>query len=153
MPKKNCTQCFKLKDLSEFSPNKAMKLGIQSACKECQKLTRRIYYKKYKKTIDAKQNEYRKANPDKVRFALIKTNYGMTETEYRKLLNDQNNRCAICRTKNPGAKGKWFHVDHSHKTKKIRGLLCTKCNQGLGYFNDDPIALRCAADYIEDGDK
>ena len=45
--------------------------------------------------------------------------------------------------------GKRLAVDHCHKTGKIRGLLCTKCNIGLGYFNDDVILLKNSIRYLE----
>jgi hypothetical protein len=40
-------------------------------------------------------------------------------------------------------------IDHCHKTRTVRGLLCGKCNVGLGYYDDNPAFLRKAADYIE----
>ena len=59
----------------------------------------------------------------------------------------QNNACAICqKTFETDAD---YHVDHCHATKKIRGLLCPGCNRGLGCFQDNPTALRQAANYVE----
>lgn len=55
-------------------------------------------------------------------------------------------KCAICGR----APEEGFHlaIDHSHASGEIRGLLCNRCNTGLGYFEDDPIRLRAAAQYL-----
>lgn len=77
--------------------------------------------------------------------------YGLTEAEYDKLLIDQGGRCAICGQEPRGGRtaSARLHVDHCHDTGTVRALLCTRCNQGLGYFKDDPALLRAAADYID----
>lgn len=70
--------------------------------------------------------------------------YGMTEDSYEAMLAAQGNRCAVCSnlfTATP-------HVDHSHKTGKVRGLLCGGCNTGLGLFKDNPDVLRAAVRYL-----
>lgn len=74
--------------------------------------------------------------------------FGVTLDDYNRLLAEQNGRCAICETDDPGGRGA-FHVDHDHETGQIRGLLCNECNIGLGKFGDDPARLRAAADYLE----
>jgi hypothetical protein len=56
--------------------------------------------------------------------------YGITRNEYEALRLKQDNRCAIC--KRPFEK--LPHVDHDHKTGKVRGLLCGDCNRGLGWI-------------------
>ena len=58
----------------------------------------------------------------------------------------QGGLCAICGRKQPE---KWLAVDHDHETGVIRGLLCSRCNSGLGQFKDNPDRLRLAADYLE----
>jgi hypothetical protein len=58
----------------------------------------------------------------------------------------QDGRCAICRKK--PQTGRRLSVDHDHKTGEVRGLLCTLCNQGLGYFKDDPGRLGAALEYL-----
>lgn len=72
--------------------------------------------------------------------------------QYEAMLKEQGGRCAICNTDSPGGwtgKGPGvFHVDHDHALKRVRGLLCYKCNHGLGYFRDDPGLLESAAAYL-----
>lgn len=46
------------------------------------------------------------------------------------------------------ARGKNTHIDHDHKSGVVRGVLCNRCNLGLGYFQDDPQCLINAAVYL-----
>ena len=55
--------------------------------------------------------------------------YGITAEQYNKMLAEQNGVCAIC---GRPPKTKRLHVDHDHKTGKIRALLCMMCNTKLG---------------------
>ena len=78
--------------------------------------------------------------------------YGLSIENFEQLFEQQKGKCAICgrqfneRTLRP-------HVDHCHKTKQVRGLLCRKCNPALGSFNDDPRLLRAALRYLRIGTK
>jgi hypothetical protein len=56
----------------------------------------------------------------------------------------QEDKCAIC--KRPFDRTP--HVDHSHKTGKIRGLLCFHCNSGLGMFGDCMDTMESAINYL-----
>lgn len=67
-----------------------------------------------------------------------------TYSDYEKLLEEQEYRCAIC------SKTGATHVDHDHETGKVRAVLCGGCNKGLGHFVDSPDLLRKAAKYLED---
>lgn len=71
--------------------------------------------------------------------------YGTDSETIRRMWEAQGRRCAICRA----ALGEKFHVDHCHASSKVRGLLCSRCNTGLGLFADTPERLRAAASYIE----
>lgn len=61
------------------------------------------------------------------------------------LYRSREGKCDICKINiTIGAS----RVDHDHVTGKVRGLLCNKCNIGLGYFNDDPTLVETAAIYL-----
>lgn len=64
----------------------------------------------------------------------LRTIYGISKKEYDNLLEKQKNKCAICGTQEVKGKAKQMHVDHCHASKKIRGLLCMRCNTALGWF-------------------
>lgn len=96
--------------------------------------------------------EYRKRNKEhcqKVKKTWDLKKYGLTFEEYLEQLVRQGERCAICRTKDPGLKG--FAVDHDHKSGSVRGLLCGRCNTALGSFKEDPNLLKVAALYVANG--
>lgn len=83
----------------------------------------------------------------------LKKRYGMSNDAYQTLLLKQNSCCAVCSihiSEHQTKKGadKNFAVDHCHQTGNIRGLLCYKCNLGLGYFNDNPRLLEQATVYL-----
>ena len=77
--------------------------------------------------------------------------FGITTLDYEKLLAHQNGRCAICdRTSNGNhlITKKRLAVDHSHRIGIVRGLLCDKCNQGIGAFQDNVLYLMRAIQYL-----
>ena len=69
------------------------------------------------------------------------------EELYNTLLRQQYGVCAICG--DPPGKRK-FAIDHDHKTDKVRGLLCFKCNVAVGFLRDDPNLMLCASKYIDE---
>lgn len=79
----------------------------------------------------------------------LKNKYGMSMLDYKKLLNSQDGKCAICRSDNPGYKRSSFCVDHDHTTGYVRGLICGSCNFGIGNFKDNQIFLMSAAEYVK----
>lgn len=137
---KTCRTCGEVKPRAEFPKAAANFDGLQTRCYEC------------KRRVDA---EYRAKQPNGwMRDASLKK-YGLMQADYEALLASQGGRCAICRTDDAqihtskrGLKGA-FHVDHDHRTGKVRGILCGPCNQGLGRFKDNPEALRRAAAYLD----
>ena len=77
----------------------------------------------------------------------LRKKYGISIEQYDEIVKNQNNACWICHRP---PKKQSLHVDHNHKTGKIRGLLCHNCNYGMGrYFKEDIDNLRRAAEYLE----
>lgn len=72
--------------------------------------------------------------------------YRITEADYATVLAFQGGVCAIS-GRLPGRQS--LNVDHDHVTGLIRGLLSPWINKGLSFFEDDPILLRAAADYLD----
>lgn len=73
--------------------------------------------------------------------------YGLTIQEADSLIVKQKDKCAICKQKN--SSNRRLHIDHNHNTGKIRELLCSHCNQGLGHFKDNIASLTQAIKYLE----
>lgn len=71
--------------------------------------------------------------------------YGITEETFNSMLLSQNYKCAIC---NLEFNGTTPDIDHCHNTNKVRGLLCSNCNRGIGLLNDNPIILSKAVEYL-----
>lgn len=94
-----------------------------------------------------KAKEYQKNNPSKAwHNRYIAKTYKVTKEQYDAMLAQQGGVCAICK----GLPDRTFYcVDHCHKTGKIRGLLCHKCNSGLGMFQENIDNIRSAVSYLE----
>ena len=82
---------------------------------------------------------------NKQRDSRLRKTYGITLADYDRMLKAQGGGCAIC---GRSPKTRALDVDHSHRTGKVRGLLCHRDNRGLTWFSDDPARLRAAARYL-----
>ena len=98
------------------------------------------------------QKEWRLKNKEKIKETDRKwcfmNKYGITIEQYNEIYNKQEGKCAVCGQHQDSLKQK-LAVDHDHKTGKVRGLLCNKCNRNLGSFNDDIIILARAIEYLK----
>lgn len=101
--------------------------------------------KVYREKVKANVREYNRTHPNKKREQHLKE-YGLTIDEYNKIMELQNNSCAIC--KEPFINSKHTHVDHDHNKNTVRGILCGSCNLGLGKFYDSPVYLLSAIEYL-----
>ncbi|WP_442880071.1 endonuclease VII domain-containing protein [Aurantimonas sp. A2-1-M11] len=92
----------------------------------------------------------RKRDRETRRRARLRKQYGLEVSEIDDISALQNHRCAICeRNLDEVAR---VHVDHCHDGGHVRGLLCSRCNNGLGMFEDNARLLKKAASYVEDSD-
>lgn len=102
----------------------------------------------------SKQQRWRLNNKEKQWEAELRCKYGLTAEGYYALLWFQNETCAICRQPESAVDTRWTNkpkrlaVDHCHVTGRVRGLLCSACNLGLGGLKT-PTRLRRAAIYLE----
>jgi hypothetical protein len=81
-------------------------------------------------------------SPGARRYHLL-TKYGIDVFEVEELVKDQRGLCAICMEREPN------QVDHDHATRFVRGVLCGRCNAGLGQLKEDPEVIRRAIAYLE----
>lgn len=86
-------------------------------------------------------------DPTKEHEYWIRRRFGLSPTEYKRLLALQGGGCAICGAET-SVNGQRLAVDHDHTTGAIRGLLCRSCNLGIGYFRDNPDLLARAVEYL-----
>lgn len=75
------------------------------------------------------------------------TKFGITSTQYHEILRQQDGCCKLCGITFGTVKP---NIDHDHKTGRIRGLLCSFCNRGLGLFKDNSEVLHSAALYVKE---
>ena len=113
--------------------------------RELQRIRRERWNENHKDELKTRKREYYLANKDKLvaseRNRLYKKLYGITLEDYELMLKNQGGKCAICGSKAGGKKGQYFAVDHCHKSNAVRGLLCTKCNVSLGWFENNTAAI------------
>jgi hypothetical protein len=96
--------------------------------------------------VTAWQQRNRDRHSVYVRKTKLRAEYGLTLDQHAALFAAQNGLCAICGSEPHETQG--LAVDHCHQTGDVRGLLCHKCNRGIGYFKDSPERLRAAAEYL-----
>jgi hypothetical protein len=86
--------------------------------------------------------------PRSQRDSYLRRTYGITEAQYERLLAAHDGACWIC-GKPPKKNGRRLHVEHDHKTGKVRGLACWWCNGALHKVRDSATIARAVADYLE----
>lgn len=136
-----CSGCNIDKLATEFTRDRRRFTGYMAQCGDCSRESKRRngrnYYHSNKEKLRPLMNWYRK-----------KVEYGVTKEDYYRMLAAQGGCCAIC--KRLENKNKLFHIDHNHKTGRVRGLLCKNCNNGIGMLGDSITIIKSAAMYLEE---
>jgi len=130
-----CRKCREEKPAAEFFSGKQNRDGLQSYCKACVYRCNRDWATANRDRVRAK---YRKHD--------LKRTFGITVEQYDEMLRRQKGVCAICQK--PCKSGRRLAVDHDHATGRVRALLCSNCNRGIGCFHDDPQMLEAAIRYL-----
>lgn len=138
-----CKSCKKLRNRTSFHNKIDGKYGKDYYCKKCR-------YKKEKESVKRTSRQ----NSTKNRFlnwkCSIKLLYKLTPEEYFEVLKKQGGGCGICASQvnilNP--KKMFLAIDHCHKTGKIRGILCDRCNMLIGSVKDSTAILEKSIEYL-----
>lgn len=136
---KRCPGCKEVKALSSFYSSGHSNSGRASHCIVCAGLLWRA-----RPSVE-RQRSYQKRRR-KLRDKHLMRRFGVTLEWYEKKLRKQGGRCAIC---GDPPRGRGLAVDHDHRSGKVRGLLCTRCNPAAGYVRDSPQIARKLAAYLE----
>lgn len=141
MGRKECQQRHYLKQKLEQK-------GHQT---EAQKERRRKYYYKNREEQMHKSVIWAKANPDKVKRTHLWRQYKLHLEDYENMWLEQQGQCAICSVELIITKGKLNTacVDHDHSTGKVRGILCRRCNNVLGFNKDDITIFEKQQSYLK----
>ena len=123
-----CPSCDSVKPRSDFGTRSGGRSGRVSYCYAC---FNRIKEESRQRVHGGSRNYH------------LRRRYGITAAEADAMREAQGGLCALCRER-PAE-----HVDHDHLTGKVRGMLCSCCNQGLGNFRDRADVMRAAIAYLQ----
>lgn len=163
-----CRKCQSKYARSRYRKNpekwrRCARLSYQKFLERYRAIARIAEKKKWKenpKKMRKKALKYALENPQVGKRAALKKRYGMTLEDWERLFKKQKGRCAICKKgqkttqithlpgKGKGLANKSLFVDHDHKTGKVRGLLCSKCNTALGLLLDSSEIVQNAFWYL-----
>jgi hypothetical protein len=158
MKTKKCLKCLKELSVDDFHKDKSKKTGLREQCKSC-----RCKFKSgniEKKCIACQEsfiikNNYAKAQKYcSIDCQYVHIKYGVCQYKHEDLLISSNYKCSICGKEETNIdkrtnKTYTLSIDHCHKTNKVRGVLCSNCNTGLGSFKDNISNLNKAIEYLK----
>ena len=140
---KKCARDIEIKCL-ENNRSKNLKTGFvekQLTCRICKQVkSSKLFYRDVRRKSGF-EGACKSCHSLLHRFGL----YGISLENIKGLLQEQDEKCAICNS----VLDNHFHIDHCHKTNFVRGILCNRCNVGLGMFSDNPALLQSAVSYLK----
>ena len=142
---KECTKCGKKKELESFYKG-------ETRCKDCVNEIRRAKYKENPQKYITRVTKYRTENPEKIRDTKLRQTYGVGTEYFDTKLKEQSEVCAGCgRNRKVLWRGKEVNMalDHDHNTKDPRGVLCVKCNRGLGLLEENIQTMQNLIEYLK----
>ena len=142
---RKCAICQENKEINEFRID-ARRGKPRTNCKACDTSRHREWVEKNRDKVRA-SDRLRWQSKDRWEAHILR-NYGLSASDYERMLVDQQGKCAICKTDKPGGSAKRFNIDHCHKSGAVRGLLCNSCNTALGKMSDNPEVLISAVIYL-----
>jgi hypothetical protein len=150
--KKICDDCWREDRKQYYTKNreKLLERNRQYYVKNQEK-SKQYNIKNREKILDY-HKKYNAENREKTKNGKLKSTYGIGLDEFKKILEEQNYKCKICGAELElvfGRKNKKTpHVDHNHKTGRIRGVLCNSCNVMLGCACDNLEVFEKAIEYL-----
>ena len=127
LTEKECSKCRRVLPIADFGKRAGSEVLYRPGCRQCMNKARADY--QFRETLNK---------------------YDLTPEVYHAVLTSQGGVCAICRSPGKGKGERYYPLcfDHCHKTGKFRGLLCDRCNLGIGNFDDDIDRMTAAVEYI-----
>jgi hypothetical protein len=122
-----CPSCKEWKSPTDFPKNQSTRSGLATYCKPC-----------HNRIMRANRQRHHGSG----RSFQLKRRYGVDEIQVEWIILQQDGLCAVCGEADPK------HVDHHHRSGRVRGILCFNCNKGLGKAGDDLDVLGRAMDYL-----
>lgn len=127
---KKCTKCKLKKYYRDFQMDSSRASGFNAMCRDC---------------VSTRDKKTYALSPEKKQQYYLKATYDMKVSDWQELYIKQKGLCASC-GEPPTPRG--LAVDHDHNTKKVRALLCIKCNAALGGLGDSPVKVAKLLQYI-----
>lgn len=156
---KICRNCGRDLPRDEFYKASKSKDGLKWNCKECDREKASDYYRKNEDRVRKNVRRYKKDNPERVKAwdrkkknvtaaARRRHAYGLSEDDYERMLVKCGGMCESCGRDPWEVSSRGPHVDHCHETGRVRGILCFRCNTGLGHFRDSIEDMENAVAYL-----